>query len=145
MKHRFFAFFIVFTFVLNATGAAFADTKQVKTQNALLALLPASDAVVALDAKRFFNVALPQILSGNKEMMDEVNGKIDDFKAKTSIDIRQFEQILTINKVYQLLYRRANTISIVTLCNSGTDGCLPAGFFKLKKRPPFQAASLMTK
>jgi hypothetical protein len=93
MKHRFFAFFIVFTFVLNAVGITFADTKSSKNQNALLALLPASDAVMALDAKRFFNVALPQILSGNKEMLDEINGKIDDFKAKTTIDIRQFEQV----------------------------------------------------
>lgn len=91
MKHRFFALFIALTFILNAAGSAFADTKSSK--NELLALLPASDAVVALDAKRFFSVALPQILSGNKEMLDEINGKIDDFKAKTSIDIRQFEQI----------------------------------------------------
>jgi hypothetical protein len=93
MKNKFFAFFIACAFVLNAAGAAFADTKSSKTQNPLLALLPASDAVVALDAKRFFGVALPQILSGNKEMLDEFNAKIDDFKAKTSIDIRQFEQI----------------------------------------------------
>jgi hypothetical protein len=93
MKSKFFAFLIVFTFVLNAVGTTFADTKSTKSQNQLLALLPASDAVLALDAKRFFKVALPQILSGNKEMLDEVNGKIDDFKAKTSIDIRQFEQI----------------------------------------------------
>lgn len=91
MKHRFFALFIAFTFILNAVSVTFADTKSNK--NGLLTLLPASDAVVALDGKRFFGVALPQILSGNKEMLDEINGKIDDFKAKTSIDIRQFEQI----------------------------------------------------
>ncbi|HEY0428892.1 MAG TPA: hypothetical protein VGC76_14010 [Pyrinomonadaceae bacterium] len=93
MKSKFFALFVACAIVLNTVGAAFADTKSSKTQNGLLALLPASDAVVAVDAKRFFNVALPQILSGNKEMLDEINGKIDDFKAKTSIDIRQFEQI----------------------------------------------------
>lgn len=91
MKHRFFALFIAFTFILNAVSATFADTKS--NRNGLLALLPASDAVVALDAKRFFSVALPQILSGNKEMLDEINGKIDEFRDKTSIDIRQFEQI----------------------------------------------------
>lgn len=91
MKHRFFALFIAFAFILNAVSVTFADTKS--TKNGLLALLPASDAVVAMDAKRFFGVALPQILSGNKEMLDEINGKIDEFKGKTSIDIRQFEQI----------------------------------------------------
>jgi hypothetical protein len=93
MKHKFFAFFIACAFVLNASSAAFAGTKSAKTTNPLLALLPASDVVVSLDAKRFFGVALPQILAGNKEMLDEVNAKIDDFKAKTSIDIRQFEQV----------------------------------------------------
>jgi hypothetical protein len=93
MKSKFFAVLIACAVVLNAAGAAFADTKSSKNQNQLLALLPASDGVVALDAKRFFNVALPQILSGNKALLDEINGKIDDFKAKTSIDMRQFDQI----------------------------------------------------
>lgn len=93
MKNRFFALFIACAFVLNAAGAALGQTKTARTQNQLLSMLPASDAVVSLDAKRFFGSALPQLLSGNKEMLDEVNRKIDDFKAKTSIDIRQFEQI----------------------------------------------------
>jgi hypothetical protein len=91
MKHKFFALFIAFVFILNSFGSAFADTKSNKNQ--LLALLPASDMIAAVDAKRFFATSLPQILSGNKEMLDEINGKIDEFKTNTGIDMRQFEQI----------------------------------------------------
>lgn len=91
MKHRFFALFIVFTFVLTATVFTFAQTKPNKNQ--LLALLPASDGVVSVDAKRFFDSALPQVLSGNKEMLDEINSRINEFKTNTTIDIRQFDQI----------------------------------------------------
>lgn len=93
MKNRYFALFIVFTFILNAVSFTFAAPKSSVTQNQLLALLPASDIVVSVDSKRLFTSALPQILSGNKEALDEVNGKIDEFKANTSIDIRQFEQL----------------------------------------------------
>jgi hypothetical protein len=93
MKSKFFALFLACVFVLNGASIAFADTKSNKMQNQLLGLLPASDGVVSLDAKRFFGVALPQILSGNKPLLDEINGKMDDFKAKSGIDIRQFEQI----------------------------------------------------
>lgn len=91
MKHRFFALFIVFTFVLSATVFTFAQPKPNKNQ--LLTLLPASDGVASVDAKRFFDTALPQVLSGNKEMLDEINSRIDEFKTNTTIDIRQFDQI----------------------------------------------------
>lgn len=94
MKKRFFAFFILSVFILNAAGFVIADTKPVKKQpNALLALLPASDVVISLDGKRFFESALPQILSGNKEMLDALDAHADEFKTNTGIDIRQFEQI----------------------------------------------------
>ena len=94
MKNKLFAFFLAFTFILNVTGFAFADTKSNKNQtNQLAALLPASDGVITVDVKRFFASALPQVLSGKKAMLDDINAKIDDFKAKTGIDARQFEQI----------------------------------------------------
>ncbi len=90
MKTKLFAIFAIFGFALNFVGTSLADNK--KQANELVALLPASDGVVALDSKRFFATALPQILSGNKEMLDEVNAKIDEFKTNTGIDMRQFDQ-----------------------------------------------------
>ena len=96
MKNKVFAFFLASAFILNVVGLTFADTKSKKSKNQtnqLALLLPASDGVITLDVKRFFASALPQILSGNKLMLDEINGKINDFKAKTGIDARQFEQV----------------------------------------------------
>ena len=65
MKNRFFPLFITCALILNIFGAAFADTKPAAGKNQtsqLVALLPASDAVVTFDAKRFMSDALPQIL-----------------------------------------------------------------------------------
>lgn len=105
MKNRFFALFAVGILILNGFGAAFAETKTSKNNrqnNRLVSLLPASDAVVTFDAKRFMNNALPQILSGNQTLLGSVVGEIDKIKTKTGIDLRQFEQVavgVTINKV----------------------------------------------
>lgn len=92
MKTKIFVLFAVFGLMLNLVGTTFADNSKKKKGNELVALLPASDGVIAMDSKRFFASALPQILSGNKEMLDEVNGKMDEFKTATGIDIRQFDQ-----------------------------------------------------
>jgi hypothetical protein len=66
------------------------------------------------DIKRFLDSALPQMLSGNQPMLDEVRQAIDEAKAKTGIDVRQFETgIIKIGK-YALPATQlgdANTIS----------------------------------
>jgi hypothetical protein len=95
MKNRFFPLFIACALILNMFGAAFADTKPAAGKNQtsqLVALLPASDAVVTFDAKRFMSDALPQILSGNQPLLAKVLAHIDEVKNKTGIDLRRFEQ-----------------------------------------------------
>jgi len=111
MKHRFFALFIVFTLVLSAAVFTFAQTKSNKNQ--LVTLLPASDGVMSVDAKRFFGSALPQVLSGNKEMLDEINSRIDEFKTNTTIDIRQFDQIAIGVAINQISADKTNFEPIV--------------------------------
>jgi translation elongation factor EF-1beta len=96
MKHKFFALTAVCLLLLNAVGTTFADTKsnKVKRQTSqLVALLPESDAVMTFDSKRFISEALPQILSGNQTMLANILGRVDEMKAKTGIDLRQFEQV----------------------------------------------------
>ncbi|MBC7898899.1 MAG: hypothetical protein H7070_02500 [Saprospiraceae bacterium] len=95
MKNRLFAAVALCVLVLNLGGSTFADTKKVnKTQTSqLAALLPASDGVATIDVKRFFNDALPTILSGNQPMLADILAKIDEMKAKTGIDVRQFEYV----------------------------------------------------
>lgn len=95
MKKSFYALAIMFALIFNAlTAAAFGDAKNSKAlPNQLAAQLPASDAIVNLDLQRLMNVALPQLLAGNMQSLDEINAKIDKFKNQTGIDARQFEQI----------------------------------------------------
>jgi hypothetical protein len=59
----------------------------------LLAQLPASDAVVAVDVKRLLGEGLPRAYANNAEELARVNGEIDKFKTQTGIDARQFERL----------------------------------------------------
>ncbi|MFN2391790.1 MAG: hypothetical protein ABR566_07460, partial [Pyrinomonadaceae bacterium] len=95
MKNKIFALLVACAFSLNLVGVAFADVKTKKTERQtqqLAASLPASDGVITLNTQRFFNEALPQILSANQPMLNGIVAKIDEIKNRTGIDLRQFEQ-----------------------------------------------------
>jgi len=96
MKKKIFALLMVCAVVLGAVGVGFADPKdekKAKTNNQLLALLPPSDAAMAVDAKRFFGEALPQILSANQPLLTEILSRFDEIKTRTGIDFKQFQQV----------------------------------------------------
>lgn len=95
------AFFLACAFVLNGVGMIVAapenepaaiDRNDAQT-SPLAALLPASDGVITVNMLRVVRDALPQVLSSNQLMLNEILGKLDEVKAKTGIDLRQFEQI----------------------------------------------------
>lgn len=94
MKRKFFALMIVWAV---AVGVLSASAQTVGTANPadrqLAGLLPASDGAVNINMRRLLSDALPQILSGNQPMLADVLAHIDRVKAKTGIDLRQFEQI----------------------------------------------------
>ena len=107
MKYRIFAFVLLSILALNLGGSTFADSKSRKGGGELVGLLPASEGVVTLDVKRFFNDALPKLLSSNQLMLADVTGEIDKFQSKTGIDVRQFESIaagVTTKKVGEKKY-----------------------------------------
>ena len=95
MKSKLLAFFTLSILLLNSAVFAAGDVKSKGKFDAagIVALLPASDAVAVIDMKRFLNSAIPQILSGNQQILGEVNKALDDAKARTGIDFRQFEYI----------------------------------------------------
>jgi hypothetical protein len=98
MKNKIFASFIAAILLLNLTGLSLADTgrkKKVKARqtNPLVALLPASDAVVTFDVKRFFSDALPKLLSANQPLLAKINAALDEMQQKAGIDLRQFDQV----------------------------------------------------
>lgn len=91
MKYRIVAILVLTLLVLNLGGSSFADSKSKKANlSQLVALLPASDAVVTFDVDRFFGEALPRVLSGNEAMLAKITAKIEDFQTTTGIDVRQF-------------------------------------------------------
>lgn len=96
IKTKAIAFFTLSILVLNLSGLALADTRRAKAKrqsNALVAMLPASDGVATFDAKRFFNDALPKVLSANQPMLAKIMGHLSDMENKTGIDVRKFQQV----------------------------------------------------
>ncbi len=97
MKNRIIALFTVSLLVLNLAGSAFADTKKKtakkRVKNPLVSLLPASDGVMTLDVRRFFDDALPKILSANQPLLGQILAKLDEAQAKTGIDLRRFDSV----------------------------------------------------
>lgn len=94
MKIRIFAGFAVLVMFAGlaggvATGGASANGKVSR----LVSLLPASDGVAVFDSKRFFNDALPRVLSANQPLLAEVTAKLGEIEAKTGIDLRKFDQM----------------------------------------------------
>ena len=96
IKTKATAIFTLFVLVLNLSGLALADTRKAKTKrqsNALVGMLPASDGVATFDVKRFFNDALPKVLSANQPMLDKIIGHLTEMENKTGIDVRKFQQV----------------------------------------------------
>ncbi|MBK6748933.1 MAG: hypothetical protein IPG67_02715 [Acidobacteria bacterium] len=97
IKTKVLTFLTVAAFVLNLSGLALADTrrtkKKVRQSNALVSMLPASDGVATFDVKRFFNDAMPKVLSANQPMIAKIMSHISQIESKTGIDLRKFEQV----------------------------------------------------
>ena len=92
MKYRIFAVFALVVMVLNLGGSTFADSKMKKASGMdLVRFLPASDAVVTVDVRRFLGEAMPRLLAGNPPMLAKVTGAIEKVQAKAGIDVRKFE------------------------------------------------------
>src|SRR3982751_6206021 len=79
MKRRFFASAVLSVLILNMCVLSFAETSVAGAYRAqvsqLVGLLPASDGVVTLDAKRFFGDALPRLLAAKPAVLSEITGK----------------------------------------------------------------------
>ncbi len=86
----------LFAAVVLMTAALFisGDTRNASAQTGsdLLAQLPASDAVATINLKRLLNEVVPQVLASQPAKLAEFNAKIDEIKAQTGVDMRQFEQ-----------------------------------------------------
>ena len=55
--------------------------------------LPKSDAVVQVKMKQLFNEAMPRILANNPARMTQVNDSVENFKTRTGLDPRMFDEV----------------------------------------------------
>ena len=102
MKSRIFAAVTASLLVFSFAVSAFAVVdkrrpvkKAVKAQvNPMVALLPASDAVVTVNGKRFFGEALPKALASNQKLLGEILAKVDSIQTKTGVDLRRFDSLV---------------------------------------------------
>jgi hypothetical protein len=59
----------------------------------LVPMLPASDGIVTIDAKRLTSDGLPRVLAANSTLLARVNAGIDEVMSKTGIDLRKFDEV----------------------------------------------------
>lgn len=82
--------FVLLTSAILVSG----DTKNVSAQTGdLVSQLPAADAVATVNIKRLYNDVMPQLLSAQPTELAKINAKLDEFKTKTGVDLRQLEQV----------------------------------------------------
>jgi hypothetical protein len=97
MNRKIFSVVTLFLLILNAVGLSIAGPRKkvvVKRQvNPLVAKLPASDAVAIMDARRFFDQALPKLLASRPDIVGKIAEHLNQFQAKTGIDARKFDRI----------------------------------------------------
>lgn len=90
MSKKFFVFLAAGLFL----GLLFAPIPRSEaSSDDLAALLPQSDGVIAVDVRRLFDQALPQVLSANEPMLTKVNSEVDKIRARTGLDLRKFDRL----------------------------------------------------
>ena len=97
MKNRIFNLAFVFIAVLGLLQVDAAAQPRTRNTNpaagGLMASLPASDAVAQIKIKQLLDEAMPRILASNPARLAQVNASIEDFKTRTGLDARQFDQL----------------------------------------------------
>lgn len=79
--------------VIYINGAAQQVRRATSTGSTLAATLPASDTVALVKVRRLLDEALPAMLSNNPAKLGEVNARIENFKTRTGVDLRAFEEL----------------------------------------------------
>ena len=88
--------FVVSLLLAGLSTAAVPKTRRgatATTRQSLLSKLPTSDAVAQVNVKRVLSEALPKLLAGNSAKLAEIDSQIEQFKTRTSLDLRSFDEL----------------------------------------------------
>ena len=110
---------LVFALLLTSSQVtSFAQTARrntpARTGSTLAATLPASDTVALVKVRRLLDEALPAMLASNPAKLAEVNARIENFKTRTGIDPRAFDE-LALGLGYEYLPSGAMKVTTVGL------------------------------
>jgi hypothetical protein len=127
MKYRIVAILVLGVLALNLGGSTFADSKKKKSGlSVLVSLLPESDGVITFNVKRSLGEALPKLLAGNQPMLTKVSDKIENFRAATGIDVRQFDEAVVGVSVRQIAAKNYDADPVVIARGKMTSAALLA-------------------
>lgn len=94
-KFHFWFFALLLTAAVSSSSLVAGQTRRsarVATPN-LLNSLPPSDAVATVKLRRVLDEALPKLLASNPSRLAEANAQVEQFKTKTGLDPRTFEEV----------------------------------------------------
>jgi hypothetical protein len=93
MNKRVRTSFLALTALLFVISLAAQKASAAPAPSYILSSLPASDAVIYVDAQRLLTDSIPGALAGSPALLARVNAKIDQFKERMNIDLRSFDSV----------------------------------------------------
>lgn len=88
----FFSFLIV-GLAVSVCGQTARRAATAQSRTSLAASLPSSDTVALVKVRRLLDEALPALLANNPAKLAEVNARIQNFKTRTGLDPRAFDEL----------------------------------------------------
>jgi hypothetical protein len=85
--------FLLLAVALSAAAQTVRRTTAARPSPSLAASLPASDTVALVKVRRLLDEAMPAMLANNPARLTEVNARIENFKTRTGIDPRAFDEL----------------------------------------------------
>ena len=99
------------TFALAQTRGRTSRPSQAPSAPSLLASLPQSDAVTLVKVNRLLSDMMPKILANNPAKIAELNTSIENFKTRTGLDPRSFDEVAL---GFRYTYPREGVTKLIT-------------------------------
>lgn len=99
------------TFALTQTRGRTSRPSQAPSAPSLLASLPQSDAVTLVKVNRLLSDMMPRILANNPAKIAELNTSIENFKTRTGLDPRSFDEVAL---GFRYTYPREGVTKLIT-------------------------------
>ena len=102
------------------TQSSAAPSQSSAAPSAIVASLPASDAVLVVDTRRLLNEGLPRAFNNNAAEVARVNAEIEEFRQKYGLNARDFERV-AVGTSFTQTASGATTLDAVALMQGGFD------------------------